>query len=134
MIHSTSGSIGGMTAMFSISLVDLRSMMAESYRSKDVTIRLHNKTNESKTVLVFGREHSVPLSPAIVDDAWRTITVGAQGQATFDYPEESSVGAFYTKEDGTIVNMGPYPAPPGSAWTVILQSSFDDGTMVKEGI
>ena len=99
----------------------------------EISIRLCNTTDESKIVLVFGREHAIPLTPAIVDIAWRKIAIGPQGQATFEYPKESSVGAFYTKDDGTIVNMGPYLAPPGSTWTVVLQSEFDDGTMVKEG-
>ena len=98
-----------------------------------IIIRLYNKTHQSKTVLVFGREHTAPLIPDTVDHAWRTITIGSQGQTTFEYPEESSVGAFYTREDETVVTMGPYPAPPGSTWSVILQSDYDDGTMVKEG-
>ena len=101
-------------------------------KKKNITIELNNTTNESKTVLVFGREHAAPLDPTTVKFAWRKITIGTRGKATFVYPEESSVGAFYIRDD-TVVNLGPYPAVPGSSWTIILQTNHDDGTMVKEG-
>ena len=102
--------------------------------SNCIDIQVSNKTDEVKTVLVFGRDHHTPLTPCIVNEAWRVVHVGSQGKATFSYPANSSVGAFYSREDGTVVNIGPYPAEAGTTWTVLLSTQYDDGTMTKESI
>ena len=106
----------------------------DSSDSNCIDIQVSNKTDEVKTVLVFGRDHHIPLTPAIVDEAWRVVHVGSQGKATFSYPANSSVGAFYSREDGTVVNIGPYPAEPGTTWTILLSTQYDDGTMTKESM
>ena len=97
-----------------------------------ISIHLHNKTTTTKTILVFGRDHRVPLTPAIVKKAWQVFQVGPQGNVTFEYPEDTSVGAFYTREDGSQVNIGPYPAKPGTTWTCEMNTLYYDGTMVIE--
>ena len=97
---------------------------------------LHTDTTSeqttTKTVLVFGRDHHVPLTPAIVEEAWQVIQVGPQGNVTFEYPEDTSVGAYYTREDGSQVNIGPYPAKAGTTWTCQMNTQYDDGNMEIE--
>ena len=97
-----------------------------------IQIQLLNKTTTMKTILIFGRDHHVPLTPAIVKEAWQVIQVGPQDIVTIAYPEDTSVGAFYTREDGSQVNIGPYPAKPGTTWTCQMNTQYDDGTMEIE--
>ena len=101
-------------------------------RKSCIQIQLLNKTTTMKTILVFGRDHHVPLTPAIVEEAWQVIQVGPQGNVTFEYPEDTSVGAYYTREDGSQVNIGPYPAKPGTTWTCQMNTQYHDGTMEIE--
>ena len=98
-------------------------------RKSCIPIQILNKTTTTKTILVFGRDHHVPLTPAIVEEAWQVIQVGSQGNVTFEYPEDTSVGAYYTREDGSQVNIGPYPATPGTTWNCNMNTQYDDGTM-----
>ena len=97
-----------------------------------IPIQLLNKTTTSKTILVFGRDHHIPLTPAIVEEAWQVVQVGPQGCVTFEYPEDTSVGAFYTREDGSQVTIGPFPARSGTTWTCQMNTQYDDGTMEIE--
>ena len=122
--------------MITDKLIPVKNMANHSLDVEDkkscISIHLHNKTTTTKTILVFGRDHRVPLTPAIVKKAWQVFQVGPQGNVTFEYPEDTSVGAFYTREDGSQVNIGPYPAKPGTTWTCEMNTLYDDGTMVIE--
>ena len=104
------------------------SMVVEG-RKSCITIQLLNNTTTSKTMLVFGRDHQAPLTPAIVEEAWQIVWVGPQGNVFFKYPEDTSVGAYYTREDGSQVNIGPYPAKPGTTWNCNMNTQYDDGTI-----
>ena len=95
-------------------------------------IVVENKTRNTKTVLIFGRRHRIPLKPPSIDEAYQVLTVGSRGKATFTYADNISVGAYYKREDGELINMGPYPAESGTTWTVAFASQNDSGSMAKE--
>ena len=95
-------------------------------------IVVENKTPKTKTILIFGRKHKVPLKPLSVDEAYQVLTIGSRGKASFTYSENISVGAYYRREDGEEISMGPYPAESGATWTVIFTSQNDSGSMIKD--
>ena len=94
-----------------------------------VPIQMINKTTAPHTVLMFGLDHSIPLSLTEVEMAWQIIDLGPNGRASVLYPEESAIGAYYTKSNGTTVTLGPFASKPGSKWIVDLQSADDDGQL-----
>lgn len=95
-------------------------------------INIENLTSNSKTVVIFGREHHAPLRPSTVDEAYQVLTISSHGRASFTYPKETSIGAFYKREDGEEIHMGPYPADAGSTWAVVCSSPSDCGSMIQD--
>ena len=98
----------------------------------DITVT--NTTTERKTVVILGRDHHIPLKPETIAEAWQVLEVCSRGQATFSYSSNTSVGAHYTREDGVQINIGPYPAKPGSTWTIHFASRDDSGSMTEESM
>ena len=76
--------------------------------------------------------YQIILIKTISIEAWRVVPVGPQGNVTFNFPEDTSVGAFYTREDGSRVNIGPYPTTPGTSWTCNTDTQYDDRNMTVE--
>ena len=89
-----------------------------------------NYNSKNNTGLWKRSSYSSDSGPAIVEEAWQVIQVGPQGNVTFEYPEDTSVGAYYTREDGSQVNIGPYPAKPGTICQ--MNTQYHDGNMEIE--
>lgn len=97
-----------------------------------VTVNISNETPNSKIVLILGKDHRAPLTPAIIEEAWRVVHISSHGKVAFEYPEETAVGVTYHREDGTVITQGPHIAKPGSTWRFEIDSQYDDGDLVKE--
>ncbi len=96
-------------------------------------INVFNTSPYPKTIVILGREHTVPLRPKVIDEAYQVLKISANGKTSFTYSEQIAVGAFYTREDGNEIQMGPYPAVPGSTWTIVFTSQNDSGSMINDG-
>ena len=99
-----------------------------------VDFHVTNTTDKDKTILVFGKEHDGLITPEIVQEAWQVLHVPSQGKTMFSYPSSTSIGGFYSREDGAVVNIGPYKAAPGTTWTIFTSTQYDSGTMKIESM
>lgn len=99
---------------------------------KSFPINVFNETATPKTIIVLGRDHHVPLTAAILDEAWRIIQIGPNVTAKFEYPQATAVGASYYKDDGTLVSIGPYEAPSGTTWRFETESPYEEGKLTQE--
>ena len=79
-----------------------------------VDIHVTNTTDKDKTILVFGKDHDGYITPEIVHEAWQVLHVRSQRKTMLSYPSSTSIGGFYSREDGTVVNIGPFKAAPGT--------------------
>ena len=98
-----------------------------------MNINVENTTSAPKTVVIFGREHSIPLKPSTVNEAYQVLNISRGGKTRFTYSQQNSVGAFYKREDGSEIQMGPYPAEPGTTWAIVFTSQNDSGSMAQDG-
>lgn len=97
-----------------------------------ISISVINETAASKTILVLGRDHRIPLTPSIVDEAWQVFQIGSHGKVAFEYPEETAVGATYYREDGSLISIGPHTAKAGTTWICELHSQYTAGELILE--
>lgn len=112
-----------------------KTQLLSSTSSSDQGTLIHviNKTKTPHTVLMFGLHHSTPLSLIEVEMAWQIIDLGPRGNVSVLYPDETAVGAYYTKSDGSIVTLGPFVSQPGSKWIVEMETVDNDGILSQDG-
>ncbi len=97
-----------------------------------VDIEYRNET-EDPQILVVVASRNVSEQNADTDQlvAWKLLAT--QTRIFFRYPRATGVGAFFMHDHGhELVMSGPFPADPGSGWT-ITQDSIHDAPILEEG-
>ena len=109
-------------------------LMENQCVDKCVDIQVTNTTDKDKTILVFGKNNDGLITPEIVHEAWQVLHIQSQCKTLLSYPSSTSIGGFYSREDGAVVNIGPYKAAPGTTWTIFTSAQHDSGTMKIESM
>lgn len=98
--------------------------------TRDIPIKYVNNSGSTDfKVVVFTKNFSQSSGPTHYT-AWQVLH--AQSVVEFMYPAEVSVGALY-KTKGQTIMAGPFPAKPGSTWSVEMDSP-SSSAILTEGI
>ena len=95
-----------------------------------IQVDFYNDTKENLTVVILGKK--VDLPSLYLDNAWLTLPVAQKSYASFDYPQEMSVGVFYKNKYGVLITAGPYTANPGSHWNAVMTSEYSPLTLQED--
>ena len=95
-----------------------------------IQVDFYNDTKENLTVVILGKK--VDLPSLYLDNAWLTLPVAQKSYASFNYPQETSVGVFYKNKYGVLITAGPYPANPGSHWNAVMTSEYSPLTLQED--
>ncbi len=86
-----------------------------------------NGTNDPNVVVVVtARNASDPDKDKLV--AWKILVT--QTSVSFEYPKETDVGAFFTRDED-VITSGPFPAEPGSHWKITQENEKGASTLNK---
>ena len=98
--------------------------------TSDIPIKYVNVTGYTDfEVVVFTKNFSTN-TPKTYYCAWQVLR--GQSSVQFVYPVSLAVGATYT-QGGQKIMAGPFPAPLGSTWQIIQETSTDTAAL-KQGI